>query len=114
MARGAAVAGGFVAGIATGSGYAASQISEVASIWAQTGLSGFGREHELEADSLAAEYLVNAGYDPEAMIEVITLIKNQEDFNRRVTGGGGTYHGLFATHPRNDRRLQEAIAKVGQ
>ena len=77
LARGAAVAGGFVAGIATGSGYAASQISEVASIWAQTGLSGFGREHELEADSLAAEYLVNAGYDPEAMIEVITVLKNQ-------------------------------------
>ncbi|NKB34592.1 MAG: M48 family metalloprotease [Pseudomonadales bacterium] len=114
FARGAAVAGGIVAGIATGSGYAASQISEVASIWAQTGLSGFGREHELEADSLAAEYLVNAGYDPAAMIEVITVLKNQEDFNRRVTGGGGTYHGLFATHPRNDRRLQEAIAQVGQ
>ena len=114
LARGAAVAGGFVAGIATGSGYAASQISEVASIWAQTGLSGFGREHELEADSLAAEYLVNAGYDPAAMIEVITVLKNQEDFNRRATGGGGTYHGLFATHPRNDRRLQEAIAQVGQ
>ena len=35
------------------------------------------------------------------MIEVITVLKNQEDFNRRVTGGGGTYHGLFATHPRN-------------
>jgi predicted Zn-dependent protease len=114
LARGAAVAGGLVAGIATGSGYAASQISEVASIWAQTGLSGFGREQELEADSLAAEYLVNAGYDPAAMIEVITVLKNQEDFNRRVTGGGGSYHGLFATHPRNDRRLQEAISEVGQ
>ena len=80
LARGAAVAGGLVAGIATGSGYAASQISEVASIWAQTGLSGFGREHELEADSLAAGYLVNAGYDPAAMIDVITVLKNQEDF----------------------------------
>lgn len=114
LARGAAVAGGIVAGIATGSGYAANQISEVASIWAQTGLSGFGREQELEADSLAAEYLVNAGYDPAAMIDVITVLKNQEDFNRRVTGGGGTYHGLFATHPRNDRRLQQAIAQVGQ
>ena len=56
-------------------------------------MSGFGREHELEADSLAAEYLVNAGYDPEAMIEVITVLKNQEDFNRRVTGGVATYHG---------------------
>ena len=114
LARGAAVAGGIVAGIATGSGYAASQISEVASIWAQTGLSGFGREQELEADSLAAEYLVAAGYDPKAVIDVITVLKNQEDFSRLVTGGGSSYHGLFATHPRNDRRLQEAIAQVGQ
>lgn len=114
LARGAAVAGGIVAGVATGSGYAASQISEVASIWAQTGLSGFGRENELEADSLAAEYLVDAGYDPKAMIEVITVLKNQEDFNRVATGGGSTYHGLFATHPRNDRRLQEAIEQVDQ
>ena len=114
LARGAAVAGGIVAGIATGSGYAASQISEVASIWAQTGLSGFGRDNELEADSLGAEYLLAAGYDPTAVIDVITVLKNQEDFNRLVAGGGGTYHGLFATHPRNDRRLQEAVAQVGR
>jgi predicted Zn-dependent protease len=114
LARGAAVAGGIVAGIATGSGYAASQISEVASIWAQTGLSGFGRDNELEADSLGAEYLLAAGYDPAAVIDVITVLKNQEDFNRLVAGGGGTYHGLFATHPRNDKRLQEAVAQVGR
>ena len=114
LARGAAVAGGIVAGVATGSGYAASQISEVASIWAQTGLSGFGRDNELEADSLGAQYLLEAGYDPAAVIDVITVLKNQEDFNRLVAGGGRSYHGLFATHPRNDRRLQEAVAQVGE
>ena len=92
LARGAAVAGGIVTGIATGSGYAASQISEVASIWAQTGLSGFGRDNELEADSLGAEYLLAAGYDPAAVIDVITVLKNQEDFNRLVAGGGSSYH----------------------
>ena len=114
LARGAAVAGGIVAGVATGSGYAASQISEVASIWAQTGLSGFGRDNELEADSLGAGYLLKAGYDPTAVIDVITVLKNQEDFNRLANGGRGTYHGLFATHPRNDRRLQQAVAQVGK
>ena len=114
LARGAAVAGGIVAGVATGSGYAASQISEVASIWAQTGLSGFGRDNELEADSLGAGYLLKAGYDPTAVIDVITVLKNQEDFNRIANGGRGTYHGLFATHPRNDRRLQQAVAQVGK
>ncbi|MEQ8954739.1 MAG: M48 family metalloprotease, partial [Gammaproteobacteria bacterium] len=104
--------GGFVTAVATGSGYVGSQISEVASIWAQTGLAGFGREHELEADSLGAEYLVRGGYDPQAVIDVITVLKNQEDFNRLTTGSGGGYHGLFATHPRNDTRLQQAVAQV--
>ena len=42
------------------------------------------------------------------------MLKNQEDFNRRVRGNGDGYHGLFATHPRNDTRLQQAIAAVGQ
>ena len=103
-----------MAAVATGSGYIGSQISQISSIWAQAGLSGYGREAELEADTLGAEYLYNAGYDPAAMIEVITALKNQEDFKRRVTGQGGGYHGLFATHPRNDTRLQQAIANVGQ
>jgi len=114
LANAAATVGGFVTAVATGSGYAGSQISQVASIWAQTGLSGFGREMELEADSLGAEYLLRAGYDPSAVIDVVTVLKNQEDFNRLVTGSGGGYHGLFATHPRNDTRLQEAIAAVGK
>lgn len=112
LARTAATVGGFVTAVATGSGYVGSQISEVASIWAQTGLSGFGREHELEADSLGAKYLANAGYDPIAVIDVITVLKNQEDFNKRISNNNQGYHGLFATHPRNDTRLQQAIASV--
>ena len=96
LASAASTVGGLVTAVATGSGYVGSQISQVASIWAQTGLSGFGREHELEADQLGAQYLVGAGYDPAAMINVITVLKNQEDFSRRVSGGGGGYHGLFA------------------
>lgn len=113
LANAASTVGGLVTAVATGSGYVGSQISQVTSIWAQTGLSGFGREGELEADSLGAEYLLKAGYDPEAMIDVVTVLKNQEDFNRRVQGNRGSYHGLFATHPRNDTRLQQAIASVG-
>lgn len=114
IANAASAVGGIVTAVATGSGYVGSQISQVTSIWAQTGLSGFGREAELEADSLGAEYLLRAGYDPSAMIAVVTALKNQEDFNRRVQGNRGSYHGVFATHPRNDTRLQEAIAAVGQ
>lgn len=114
LARTAAQVGGIVTAVATGSGYVGSQISQVASIWAQTGLSGFGREDELEADSLGAKYIREAGYDATAMINVVTVLKNQEDFSRQINNGAGGYHGLFATHPRNDTRLQEAIASVSR
>lgn len=110
----AAGVGGVVAAVATGSGYIGSQIMDVGSLWAQAGLSGFGREHELEADTLGAEYLLKGGYDPQAVIKVITVLKNQEDFNTRIQNQQPSYHGLFATHPRNDTRLQEAISSVGR
>ncbi len=113
FSRVAAGVGGVVAAVATGSGYIGSQIMDVGSLWAQAGLSGFGREHELEADTLGAEYLLNAGYDPQAVINVVTVLKNQEDFNTKVANQQPSYHGLFATHPRNDTRLQQAIASVG-
>jgi predicted Zn-dependent protease len=109
----AAGVGGFVAAVATGNIYIGSELAQVGSLWAQAGVSGFGREHELEADSLGAEYLYNAGYNPRAMIDVLSVLKNQEDFNVRVAGRRAGYHGLFATHPRNDTRLQQAIASAG-
>lgn len=113
LAKVASGVGGIVAAVATGSGYIGSQIMDVGSLWAQAGLSGFGREHELEADTLGAEYLLRAGYNPQAVITVVTVLKNQEDFNTKVANQQPSYHGLFATHPRNDTRLQQAIASVG-
>jgi predicted Zn-dependent protease len=77
-------------------------------------LRGYGREMELEADGLGAEYLARAGYAPEAMLAVIGTLKNQEIFDRELAAAEGreprAYHGLFATHPSNDTRLAEAIA----
>jgi predicted Zn-dependent protease len=109
----AAAVGGVVAAVATGSGYIGSELAQIGSIWAAAGVSGFGRENELEADSLGAEYLYNTGYNPRAMIDVLSVLKNQEDFNVRVAQRQPTYHGLFTTHPRSDQRLQQAVAQAG-
>ena len=74
---------------------------------------GYGRKHELEADRLGAEYLARAGYDPEEMIKVIGALKSHEDFDKQLAKEEGreprSYHGVFATHPENDKRLQEVI-----
>ena len=88
-------------------------LSETTSLLTNAMLSGYGREMELEADSLGAEYLFNAGYDPIAMVEVISVLKNHEDFMKRTSNRGPSYHGLFASHPRNDTRLQEVVGKAG-
>lgn len=81
-------------------------------------LSGYGREHELEADRLGAEYLARTGYDPQAMIKVVGVLKNQELFDNEVAKAEGReprrYHGLFATHPDNDTRLQEVVREAAK
>jgi predicted Zn-dependent protease len=77
-------------------------------------ISGYGRDHELEADGLGAEYMARAGYDPQALIEVIGFLKNQEALERQAAKEEGreprVYHGVFATHPDNDTRLQQVVA----
>ncbi len=79
-------------------------------------ISGYGREHELESDRLGAEYLASSGYDPQAMIKVIGVLKNQEIFEKQLAKEEGrearAYHGVFASHPDNDTRLQEVVAKA--
>jgi len=81
-------------------------------------LSGYGREHELEADKLGAEYLYRTGYDPQAMIQVLSALKNQELFDAEVAKAEGreprAYHGVFASHPDADTRLQEVVAEAGR
>ncbi len=81
-------------------------------------ISGYGREAELEADRLAAQYLAKAGYDPTAMIDVIATLKDQDTFERErarlENREPRLYHGVFASHPDNDTRLQQAIATAGR
>lgn len=88
-------------------------LGETANLFGGALVSGYGRDMELEADELGAEYMYRAGYDPNAVLEVIGVLKNHEDFMKKVANRGPAYHGLFATHPRNDTRLQQAVGKVG-
>jgi predicted Zn-dependent protease len=93
-----------------------SGVGEAVSIWNAARVSGFGRDMELEADEYGAEYLYRTGYDPEAMIEVLGILKDHETFmNReaRNAGAQSTYHGVFSSHPRGDTRLKEVVAQAG-
>ncbi len=95
-----------------------SEVGNVVGIFAKAQKSGFGRKLELRADELGAKYLYNAGYSPFALIDVLTLLKNHQRFvtyKAKLQGQGfQTYHGVFASHPRNDKRLLEVIEQAGE
>ncbi len=93
-----------------------SRIADVIQTTASVRLSGFGREMELEADERGAEFMYSANYDPEAMLGVLGTLKDHERYRdlQSIQGGGdATYHGVFASHPRSDKRLQEVVSKAG-
>ena len=81
-------------------------------------LSGYGRDHELQADKLGAEYLARVGYDPENMIKVVSVLKAQEEFDKYQANKEGrkvqSYHGVFSSHPDNDTRLKEVIRQANR
>jgi len=89
------------------------QISNLSQLATQAILRGFGREAELEADRVGAEYIAKVGYNPEALQNVIGVLKNQEEFDKVLAKEENrepyAYHGVFSSHPDNDKRLQEVI-----
>ena len=105
----AAGVGAMVVGILTGS----PDLANVAGMAGNALVSGYGRDMELEADQLGAEYLNRIGFEPEDMIDVVRLLKNQEmlevQMARQENRKPRVYHGVFSTHPDNDTRLKEVV-----
>ena len=102
--------------VAIGTGVGAA--GDLTNVLGSAFVRGYGRDMELEADGLGAQYLARSGYDPQAMIEVVRVLKNQEVFARDQASKRGEaqpadgYHGLFDTHPDNDRRLQQVLGSA--
>jgi predicted Zn-dependent protease len=104
---------GAVIGIATGIGATQDLFNNVLG---NAILSGYGRDHELESDRLGAEYLARAGYDPQAVIKVLGVLKNQEEYEKKRAAAENRpphiYHGVYASHPSADQRLQEVVGQA--
>lgn len=100
--------------ILTGSG----DLADASTMYGTELVRGYGRDHELEADGLGAQYMHQSGYDTDALLEVIGVLKDQEQFQRVRAKSSGkapkSYHGLYATHPRNDQRLQTVIRTASE
>lgn len=102
-----------IAGAVLAAASGVSGAGDLANLLGTALVRGYGREHELEADRLGAEYINQTGYDAQAMLDVIRLLKNQETFEKELAKAEDreprAYHGLFSTHPDNDTRLQRTI-----
>lgn len=81
-------------------------------------IASYGREQELQADRLGAEYLSRNRYDPKNMVEVITVLKNQERFAADAARAEGravpAHNNWLASHPSNDQRLQDITRIAAQ
>jgi predicted Zn-dependent protease len=106
--------GAMAIGIFTGS----SDLANLANYAGAAIVTGYGREQELEADRLGAEYLAKLNLKPSHMIDVVRLLKNQELFElqraRAENRKPRVYHGVFATHPDADQRLTEVVAAANR
>jgi len=74
----------------------------------------FKREVELEADELGAKYLYRAGYDPQEMLGMLSVLNDNSRLLGQINDINTGYHGVFATHPRSDKRRRAAIDRAGE
>lgn len=101
---------GLVGAVATAttdpnSGMGAGQIAQYV---AQIQQMKFGREDELQSDDFGVKYMIEAGYNPNAMIEVMKILEE--------ASGGARQEEFMSTHPSPENRIakiKEHIAKYG-
>ena len=58
----------------------------------------YGREDEIESDTLGVCLMLSAGYDPQAMVDVMEVL---------AQAGGAGQPEFFSTHPNPDNRIEK-------
>lgn len=86
----------------------AGQVSQTA---AAGYVASYSREQETQADELGAEYLARNRYDPRNMVDVIQVLKSQEQFAADAARAEGKQapsgNNWLASHPSNAQRLAD-------
>ncbi len=99
-----------VGGISGAAGIA-NQVSQTA---AAGYLASYSRDQESQADELGAEYLARNRYDPRNMVDVIQVLKGQEQFAADAARAAGkpapSGSNWLSSHPANDQRLADIRA----
>ena len=81
---------------------------QLASVIANVVTMSYGREQELESDELGVRFMIEAGYEPEALVGVMDILED--------ASGGSRQPEFSSTHPSPDNRrakIREAIETYG-
>lgn len=95
---------GLIGAIGVGAGDIGAQ--RMASMFGTIIQNGYGREEELQSDTLGVEFMIDAGYDPRAMIGVQEILKSSK--------GGTSQPEMFSTHPDPGNRIDRIQAKIDE
>lgn len=104
-------AGALITGIAIASkksDYAILGVGALA-IGASAWNSKYSRDHESESDVYGIKYMVKAGYDPQAAVELQELFVKMQDGHNQ-----SWIEGMFASHPASQDRVDENRRQVAK
>lgn len=99
------------AGGVSGATNMAGQLSQTA---AAGYIASYSRDQESQADQLGAEYLARNHYDPRNMVDVIQVLKNQDQFAADTAKAEGkaapSASNWLSSHPASEKRLADIQA----
>ena len=93
--------------ILTGSQIGAQAGSIVTGMAAQAYMATYTQDAERDADKLAIDSLIRAGFDPNGMISMFETLK-------RESAGRASGPQFLSSHPATDERIQRARAMIGE
>lgn len=79
---------------------------QMAQVVANMSVMKYGRDDELESDDLAVRFLLEAGYNPEAMIGVMEILANAAKGNNQPE--------FMSTHPAPENRVERIRAAIAK
>ncbi|WP_431470399.1 M48 family metalloprotease [Sphingosinithalassobacter sp. LHW66-3] len=75
---------------------------------------GYSRSQEEQADDLGVAYLLDAGYDTEALASMLASLAEQNNLEQQLAGDARILPEWASTHPDPASRVREALAQAQQ
>lgn len=87
-------------------------VSQALGLGSQLYLSSYSRSQENEADTLGLRYLMQSGYDVNAMSEFLQNLQNHSAFEAGLQGRNANQISYFSTHPATSDRVAKTAAQI--